>query len=36
MIFKLEIETQQEQMRSDQFFESIKQIEQNTNKFRNN
>lgn len=36
MIFKLDLETQQEQSRSDQFFESIKQIEQETNKFRNN
>jgi len=36
MIFKLELETQQEQFRSDQFFESIKHIEQDTNKFRNN
>jgi len=36
MIFKLELETQQEQFRSDQFFASIKQIEQDTNKFRNN
>lgn len=36
MIFKLDIETQQEHMRSDQFFENIKHIEQETNKFRNN
>lgn len=35
MIYKLEVETQQEQLTSDQFFESIKQIEQETNKFRN-
>lgn len=36
MIFKLELETQQEHARSEQFFENIKHIEQETNKFRNN
>jgi len=35
MIFKLTLETDQDKQRSDQFFESIKHIEQETNKFRN-
>jgi len=36
MIFKLTLETDQDKLRSEQFFESIKHIEQETNKFRNN
>lgn len=35
LIFRLEIETDQEKERSDNFFENIKQIEQDTNKYRN-
>jgi len=35
LIYRLEIETEQEKDRSDNFFESIKHIEQDTNKFRN-
>jgi len=35
MIYKLNLETEQDKLRSDQFFESIKHIEQETNKFRN-
>lgn len=36
IIYKLDAETEQEKDKSNQFLESIKQIEQETNKYRNN